>query len=165
MSSQQVDLSSYVSKADSYALNVDSAFPMENLYNSDERSELRSDADDQLIVHFAFTEKVKLTGLNVVAPRNERRPEHIKLFTNQVSVGFEDIESLPAAFEMDVEGDDVTEGKMIPLRMVKFNNIDSVTLFVESSEGGDIAALSSVKFFGQAIQGTNMSELKKTPGA
>mmetsp|Transcript_15145 Transcript_15145/g.29437 ORF Transcript_15145/g.29437 Transcript_15145/m.29437 type:complete len:165 (-) Transcript_15145:1050-1544(-) len=159
--SKQVDLTSYVSKTGSYALNVDSAFPMDNLYNSDERSELRSDADDQLIVHFAFSEKVKLTSMNIVAPKNEMRPSHIKLFTNQVSVGFEDIDSIPAALEMDLEDEDVAEGKIIPLRVVKFNKLDSVTLFVESSEGGDIAALSSVKFFGEAVQGTNMSELKK----
>lgn len=77
--SKQVDLTSYVSKTGSYALNVDSAFPMDNLYNSDERSELRSDADDQLIVHFAFSEKVKLTSMNIVAPKNEMRPSHIKV--------------------------------------------------------------------------------------
>lgn len=78
-----------------------------------------------------------------------------------MSVGFEDIDSIPAALEMDLEDEDVAEGKIIPLRVVKFNKLDSVTLFVESSEGGDIAALSSVKFFGEAVQGTNMSELKK----
>ena len=84
-----------------------------------------------------------------------------QLFTNVISIDFSDAESLPAVFEMDVKESDVTEDNIQPLRVAKFSGIDSITLFVESSQGGDVTALSSVKFFGETLQGTNMNELKK----
>ncbi|CAK9020492.1 Thioredoxin-like protein 1 (Thioredoxin-related protein), partial [Durusdinium trenchii] len=140
---------------------VDSKYPLENIFNSDERFEVRSDADDQLIIHFSFTEQVKLSGFSLAAPTNDLMPTKIRLFTNQVSMDFSDASDLPAAFEMDVDAADLAEDKIIPLKRVKFIGIHSLTLFVESSEGGDNASVTNVKFFGEPMQGTNMNELKK----
>ena len=50
---------------------------------------------------------------------------------------------------------------MRPLKVAKFTGVDSLTIFVERSVGGDIAAISGLKFFGTPIMGTNMNELKK----
>jgi len=157
--SQQVELSSHLSKDGAFALNVDSRYPRENLEKPDERFQIRSEADDQLIVHFTFNTKVRLSGIAIDGPKDEMRPTHIKLFNNKSSFGFEDVDSTPASFEADLEESDM--GKMLALRKAKFNAIDSVTLFVESSEGGELVALSSVKFFGETVEGTNVSEIKK----
>lgn len=50
---------------------------------------------------------------------------------------------------------------MRPLNVAKFTGVDSLTFFVESSVGGEVAAISSLKFFGAPVAGTNMNELKK----
>jgi len=85
-----------------------------------------------------------------------------KLFTNKISIDFADAESLPASFEAELSDDDITGEKELELKVVKFSSIDSVTVFIESSKGGDLSALSCIKFFGATVDGTNMNELKKS---
>jgi hypothetical protein len=55
-------------KNESYCLNAASGHPLENLWNSDERFVLKSDADEQLIIHLPFNEKVSITGISICAP-------------------------------------------------------------------------------------------------
>ena len=55
-----IDLSAKFDKADSYARNESSQYPMENLFIGDSRLGCKSDADEQLILHIAFKEHVKV---------------------------------------------------------------------------------------------------------
>ena len=56
-----VDLSDKIEKAECYARNESSQFPMTNLFIGDSRLGCKSDADEQLIVHVAFNEFVKVS--------------------------------------------------------------------------------------------------------
>lgn len=67
------------------------------------------------------------------------------MWTNQVSIGFEDADDTPAALEMDLEKGDLAGDKMIPLKAFKFKNVDAVTILLEDSEGGDLSAIASIK--------------------
>jgi hypothetical protein len=55
-----IDLSPKLSKSECYARNESSQFPMENLFIGDTRLGCKSDADEQIILHFAFQENVKV---------------------------------------------------------------------------------------------------------
>lgn len=68
-----------------------------------------------------------------------------QFWTNQVSIGFEDADDTPAALEMALEKADFTGDKMIALKAFKFKNVDSITVLLEDSEGGDLSAVSSIK--------------------
>ena len=55
-----VDLSDKIDKSECYARNEAASFPWSNLFIGDSRLGCKSDADEQLIIHIAFTEFVKV---------------------------------------------------------------------------------------------------------
>lgn len=63
---KMVDLSDKMDKSDCYARNEASAFPMSNLFIGDSRLGCKSDTDEQLIIHIAFQEFVKVSCCNIV---------------------------------------------------------------------------------------------------
>jgi len=58
---QVQDLTDKIDKQGSYAKNEASGFPMSNLFIGDSRLGCKSDADEQLIIHLAFTEFVRVS--------------------------------------------------------------------------------------------------------
>ena len=56
-----VDLSDKIDKSACYARNEASGFPMSNLFIGDSRLGCKSDADEQLILHIAFQEFVRVS--------------------------------------------------------------------------------------------------------
>jgi len=46
----------------------DPKYPWENLFMGDDRLQLRSDTDEQLVLHLVFSESVKVHSINLVAP-------------------------------------------------------------------------------------------------
>jgi hypothetical protein len=59
-SGQMVDLRDKIDKANCYARNEAAGFPMSNLFIGDSQLGCKSDADEQLILHIAFQEFVKV---------------------------------------------------------------------------------------------------------
>lgn len=57
-----LDLGPKIETQSCYAKNVDTRFPMTNLFIGDTRLGCKSDADEQLILHIAFQEFVKVCG-------------------------------------------------------------------------------------------------------
>lgn len=57
---KMTDLSVKIDKAECYARNESNQFPMDNLFIGDTRLGCKSDTDEQLILHFAFQEFVKV---------------------------------------------------------------------------------------------------------
>jgi hypothetical protein len=55
-----VNLGPKISSQECWAKNVDSRFPMTNLFIGDTRLGCKSDADEQLILHVSFQEFVKV---------------------------------------------------------------------------------------------------------
>jgi PITH domain len=55
-----VDLSPKIASQECWAKNVDTRFPMTNLFIGDTRLGCKSDADEQLILHVSFQEFVKV---------------------------------------------------------------------------------------------------------
>ena len=64
---QLIDLTTKIDNSDCYARNESYGFPMTNLFIGDTRLGCKSDADEQLILHVAFQEFVKVSffGENV----------------------------------------------------------------------------------------------------
>jgi hypothetical protein len=58
---KMVDLRSKIDNSDCYARNEDKGFPMTNLFIGDSRLGCKSDTDEQLILHIAFQEFVKVS--------------------------------------------------------------------------------------------------------
>jgi hypothetical protein len=55
-----IDLSTILDKSACYARNENAGFPWGNLFIGDSRLGMRSDADEQLIIHLSFQEFVRV---------------------------------------------------------------------------------------------------------
>jgi hypothetical protein len=54
------------------------------------------------------------------------------------------------------------EGKPVPLKFVKFQNVRSLTVFIEDNQGSsDCTQVQKLAIIGSTVETTNMSELKK----
>ncbi|SNX87267.1 uncharacterized protein MEPE_05977 [Melanopsichium pennsylvanicum] len=119
--------------------------------------ELLSDTDDQIIIHIPFTSSVKLsTFLLRSNPSIDLTPSCIKLYKNlpESSLNFDDIINLPTSkiittLQSIPTTSDVNQIVPFPLAQVKWTNTNSITVFVESSIGGDQTGLQFLGFKGK----------------
>ena len=72
---KDVDLSDIVDKAASYAKNQNNNFPWTNLFIGDTRLGCKSDADEQIILHFEFQEFVKIRSIKLTEFNNGTDPD------------------------------------------------------------------------------------------
>src|SRR5699024_1174881 len=87
---------------------------------------LESDCDEQLIINLAFNQPVKLHSLKLLAPA-ENGPKSVKLFINQPrTLDFDQASSMEPVQKLEVESGDLVEAKPIPLRFVKFQNVQNL---------------------------------------
>lgn len=71
-------------------LNEDLRAPHTNLFVGDHTLPLRSDADEQLLLHLGFNQTMKLSSIILGVPDNSSCPKTLKLFCNQTNLGFDD---------------------------------------------------------------------------
>ncbi|ETV76736.1 hypothetical protein H257_09203 [Aphanomyces astaci] len=154
------DLVDQFDKSNSYCLNEDPSFGYGNLFIGDESLVLKSEADEQLLIHLEFKEAVKIHSISLKAPKDDSAPSVVKLFVNRNNLGFSDVTDIEPTQKLDWTQDQLQSGTPVELRFVKFQRVTSLTIFVEENHGGEISALSSLKLFGESIQGTNMNDLK-----
>ena len=124
---------------------------------------IESDADEQLLATVRFNQAVKLHSIMIDGPAGGRAPKNVKLFVNVPSCGFTDAEANLPTQELDLGEAEV--GKRIELRYVKFQNVDSLTIFIASNQAEDdgegSTAVSTVKLWGFTVQSTNMKDVRR----
>jgi len=157
------DLAQFIDKTKTECLNeVDGTLACAL---EDESGELKSDCDEQLLIRTAFIQPIKLHSIKFNAGGDiEQAPKTIRLFVNVTNpLDFDDAESAPATQELELDAKLLDT--MIPLRFVKFQNVQNLTIFVKDNlGGGDVTAISRIQFIGQTMSQTNMSEFKRVAG-
>mmetsp|Transcript_16543 Transcript_16543/g.20225 ORF Transcript_16543/g.20225 Transcript_16543/m.20225 type:complete len:186 (+) Transcript_16543:140-697(+) len=163
---KMMDLSVKMDKTECYARNESSQYPMDNLFIGDTRLGCKSDADEQLILHVAFQEfvkvySIKLNEFNRGAEPNEN-PTTVHIFVNRCNLGFEDIEDVEPTQTLELTTADLKEdADPISLKFVKFQRVKSITIFIQDNAGGDVSALGGLKLMGKTVATTNMKDFKK----
>lgn len=160
-SAEPQDLSNVIDMNQSFCLNEDAAHKMANLFMGDETLFLQSDADEQLLLTIAFKDTVNLTGVSFVAPLDDSAPRTVKLFANGLNLSFDNCEDMTPTQEFELTPADLAADTQTKLYAVKFQRVNTLTVFVEDSNGADQTILSGLKFFGTTVIGTNMAEFKK----
>lgn len=57
------------------------------------------------------------------------------------------------------------EGNPVPLKFVKFQNVQNIQLFIKDNQsGGDVTQIDHLAFYGSPISTTNMGEFKRVAG-
>lgn len=60
---------------------------------------------------------------------------------------------------------DIEEGNPIPLRYVKFQNVQNIQIFVKDNQSGsETTRIDHITIFGSPISTTNMGEFKRLDG-
>ena len=75
---------------------------------------------------------------------------------------FDEAESTAPVEELTLSPEDLEGTKPIPLRFVKYQNVNSIHFFIADTQGGgDVTAIERLVLFGVPLETTNMNELKK----
>lgn len=164
-----IDLSLKFNKADCYARNESSQYPMENLFIGDTRLGCKSDADEQLILHIEFQEHVKVYSMKLTEFNRGSEPENnptiVHIYVNRCNLGFEDVNDVEPTQTIELTAADLKEdADPILLKFVKFQRVRSVTLFIEDNAGGDVSSLGGLKLMGRTLAATNMNDFKSNQG-
>jgi thiol-disulfide isomerase/thioredoxin len=163
-----MDLSSLVDHKRCQCLNEAEPRSVESL-TRDTPVGVESDADEQLLIMTAFRDNIKLRHIGLQGKNDGRLPATIKLFLNRLNMDFGDAEG--EALEQWTLGegdwkaiDGSTEVRaLLTVKPRKFNNVASLTLFVETNQGDEeTSALTQLRYFGVPIAGFNMDNLKKS---
>ncbi|XP_074578047.1 PITH domain-containing protein At3g04780-like [Curcuma longa] len=160
----QVDLVDFVDWSGVECLNQIGKNPIANAlkqgYRDDDGLHLESDADEQLLIYIPFTQVVKLHSAVITGPEEEG-PRTVQLFANKEHMGFSNVNDYPPSDSLSISADNL-KGKPVTLKYVKFQNIRSLTIFIEDNQGGgDVTKLQKISLYGTTVDTTNMKDLKK----
>ncbi|KAJ9185849.1 hypothetical protein P3X46_005436 [Hevea brasiliensis] len=160
----QVDLVDFVDWSGVECLNQNSGHSLPNAlkqgYREDDGLNLESDADEQLLIYIPFTQVVKLYSVVVQGPEEEG-PKTVKLFSNKEHMGFSNVNDFPPSDTAILSLDNL-KGKPVGLKYVKFQNVRSLTIFIEDNQSGsDITKVQKIALFGTTVETTDMKGLKK----
>ncbi|KAJ2720747.1 hypothetical protein GGI07_004428 [Coemansia sp. Benny D115] len=154
------DLTKLVIKTQSECLNQNDDHPLENVFTEGD-SFLESDVDEQMVLHIAFNQTVKLHSIMIKAPL-DKAPKSVKLFANRSDIGFDDAESAEATQELELTEENYKSGGVVNLRYVRFQNVNSLSIFVADNLGGDdVTAITQLAFIGTAVNTSNVSDIRQ----
>jgi hypothetical protein len=115
-------------------------------------SYLESDADEQLLMGISFLQSVKLFALRFKTAESslDSAPKTIKIFSDTLSLGFDEAASQPASQEFTLTKDQASGKELVMLRFVKFQKINAISIFVvDNQEGGDVTRLDRLDIYGR----------------
>ena len=124
---------------------------------------LESDADEQLILSIAFNQKSKINAIIIKGPADGSGPKSIKLYANRPSFGFSDVGTVPPSQEIELTESQLA-GEAVSLKFVKFQSVVTLSIFVESNQGGEeVTKVSKVQIIGSTGEGDkfNVNEIKQ----
>eukprot|EP00092_Neocalanus_flemingeri_P058431 GFUD01069625.1.p1 GENE.GFUD01069625.1~~GFUD01069625.1.p1 ORF type:complete len:169 (-),score=49.04 GFUD01069625.1:356-862(-) len=153
-------LASFLDMKGSECLNESDDHPFSNCLKEGD-SVLQSDCDEQLILSLAFNQVVKVHSIKLHAP-SAKGPKTVRVFKNQPrTLDFSQAESMTSIQDLELSGGQL-DGKEIPLKFVKFQDVQNIQLFVRDNQTGDeVTQIDFLELFGTPKQTTNMKELKK----
>ncbi|KAA8544933.1 hypothetical protein F0562_019672 [Nyssa sinensis] len=160
----QVDLLDLVDWTGVECLNQNSSHSLPNAlkqgYREDEGLNLESDADEQLLIYIPFNQVIKLHSIVIKGPEEEG-PKTVKLFTNKEHMGFSNVNDFPPSDTAVLSADNL-KGKPVVLKYVKFQNVRSLTIFIEDNQSdSDITKVQKLVLYGTTVETTDMKGLKK----
>ncbi|CAN6439643.1 unnamed protein product [Victoria cruziana] len=147
----QVDLLDFVDWSGVECLNQNTSRSLVNALKQEYREAdelyLESDADEQLLIYIPFKQVIKLHSIVIKGPE-EDGPRLIKLFVNKENMGFSNVSDFPAS-DSTVLLPDNLKGKPVILKYVKFQNVRSLTIFVENNQSdADITKIQKLVLIG-----------------
>jgi len=126
---------------------------------------LESDVDEQLSIFLTFLQPCKIFAMSLKCSSEGHRPKSLRLFINRSNaIDFDEAESTEPTQELELsESSYDSEGiALVNLRYVKFQRVNSLTVFVVDNLGGEeTTRIENLRLYGETMDVTRMSEFKK----
>lgn len=159
-----MNLQEFIDKGSMECLNQDDNHPISNaMLQGGDDTYVQSDTDQQLLVRIQFNQAVKINAI-AFKGTGEEAPQSVKLFKEQLSIGFGEAEDAEAVQDLVLSQEDVEGGKQIPLRFVKFQSVQSLQIFVSENFGADVTRINRIELFGMPAQNMDMKQFKPVKG-
>jgi len=160
-----VDLTPHIDFKKSECLNESDTHTFRKALKKDEEGHLESDCDEQLLLTVTFQQPVRIHSLLIQGPSNGQAPKNVKLFINTTSMDFDGAENGKSVQEFELTAESTAEGAQIPLKYVKFQNVNSLTIFVKDNQGDEeITVIERIGILGQLKEKSDMNEFKRVSG-
>ena len=104
------------------------------------------DDDEQMILHIPFSASVKLTSFTL-AGDGESCPSKISVWVNRDDIDFDNCQDVKPTHVFDIAKDPKAE-LQYPADPLKFQNIHSLTFWIEENHGGSQTAFTFLGFRG-----------------
>ncbi|XP_053975218.1 thioredoxin-like protein 1 [Hylaeus anthracinus] len=162
--SGHMDLNTLITKSQCECLNESDEHNFLQCLTADD-GYLESDCDEQLILSIAFQQAVKIHSLKIKAPI-DKGPKTIKLYINQPrTIDFDMADSNTSIQDLEFSVKDIEEGNPVPLRYVKFQNVQNLQIFVKDNQSGsETTRIDHLSIIGSPISTTNMGEFRRVTG-
>lgn len=120
---------------------------------------LKSLEDDQLIIQLAFMEPVRLSGVELELPGNNKNPKILKMFANVSNLGFSEAEEIKPT-ESFIISKLTKKYKAKMTHYGAWNVVDFVTLFVENNHGDKITEINKLRIFGKQLHVMKVEQIR-----
>lgn len=159
MSAAEQELSALYVRTGTYCLNAHPSHPFSNLSEPDPALLLRSDTDEQLLIHIVFQTAVRIAAISIQGPSDDSAPTALKLYANLASPGFTDIEDIEASQSIALQEGDLSSARKLPLKQAKFQRVSSLTVFIHENKGEEFTSVSSLKLYGFTLDGLDVGTI------
>lgn len=158
-----MDITSFVDKRGSECLNESDDHPYAHCLTPG-GGYLESDCDEQLILALTFNQSMKIHSLKIKAP-SDKGPKTVRIFQNQPNtLDFDKADSMVSVQDLELTEEQL-EGQIVPLKFVKFQNVQNLMFFFKDNQGGDeVTQIDHLSIIGTPIQSTNMDDFKRVSG-
>eukprot|EP01032_Pedospumella_encystans_P015665 gene15665-17903_t len=144
-----VCLNDKIVKTGCYCLNESPGCEYINLFGGDHTLGVRSDTDEQLIIHVLFLQTFQLDSIVFGVPGDGSCPATVKLFCNVSHFGFSDANDTPATQVAQLAPLVGSPSHFtVNLQAVKWNRVNSLTIFIENNHGAETTYLHGLQIFG-----------------
>ncbi|CAF2370677.1 hypothetical protein BRARA_A03752 [Brassica rapa] len=160
----QVDLLDFIDWSGVQCLNQSSTHSLPNAlkqgYREDAGLNLESDADEQLLIYIPFNQVIKLHSFAIKGPEEEG-PKTVKFFSNKEHMCFSNVNDFPPSDTAELTEENL-KGKPVVLKYVKFQNVRSLTIFIEDNQSdSEVTKVQKIALYGSTVETTDMKGLKK----
>jgi len=164
MGGEMMDLSNFITAKT--CLNECEEHPMKWVFEDDGELYLESDCDPELLMEFTFSQKIKLHSMKLKSFDDGTAPKSMRLFINQPNLmDFDAARDGKALQEIEFNKDDVVDGNIVPLKYVKLQSVNSITVFFPDNMGDEeTSKIQNLVFYGKPVNTTNMRDFQRVAG-
>merc|ERR1712232_656466 len=115
------------------------------------------DVDHQLLIKIGFKLPVKLKAITFRGKTEDQTaPQAVKVFQGQKDIDFQEAEEGEPVQLLNLMASQVDACDPVALRFVKFQNVSTLQLFVQSNFGADVTRIERLEFWGTPSETVDM---------